>query len=240
ELRKKIADDHPDSIPDAVALAKTALRFGEVDVADTTLRRVAGKAEGSAGYHEAVGQIAQLRKNYSDAEREFQQALNCDPKNNHLSLQLAAVQLRSADPATHETGQKVLDSLLSDKALRFRAAKTLLEYAAEHRDSEVIHYAELLNSYPETPFQDQLICLQLFSRLQLPQFASALTVLQERAPANPDDLTALISWMSTNNMSFLALDWIKRLPQEVLMQRPVFVAVGDCYAATKDCAGLQQ
>jgi len=80
----------------------------------------------------------------------------------------------------------------------------------------------------------------LFHQLQLPQFASALTALQERAPANDEDLTSLIAWMSSNRLSYVALEWMKQLPPERLMKPPVFVAVADCYIATRDCAGLKQ
>jgi Flp pilus assembly protein TadD len=240
ELRKQIVTDHPDSTPDAIALAKTALKFGAIETAESALKRVAGKAEGDSGYHEALGQMAVVRKQFSDAEKEFKQALEVDRSNPTLSLELGGVQLRSSDATVREDGRKQLEALLNTTALRSRAAKMLLDNAIERKDSALVHFAELLSSYPETSFLDRLLCLQLFQQLQLPQFASALTALQERAPANSEDLTSLIAWMSTNSLSYVALEWVKHLPPETLMKPPVFVAVGDCYIATRDCAGLKQ
>jgi hypothetical protein len=129
---------------------------------------------------------------------------------------------------------------LNDKTVRVAAAKNLLQNALEKRDSDVVHFAEVLLGFPEAPFTDRLICLQLFNRLQLPQFASALTDIQTEAEQDPDKLTTLLSWMSSNHLSIAALEWTRRLPPEILMKRPVFVAIADCHVATKDWAGLRE
>jgi hypothetical protein len=82
--------------------------------------------------------------------------------------------------------------------------------------------------------------LQIFQRLELSGFPTALSQAQENAGANPDDLARLLGWMSSNNLSLLALEWTKRLPADVLRQRPVYASVADCYLAMKDCGGLQK
>jgi len=46
--------------------------------------------------------------------------------------------------------------------------------------------------------------------------------------------------MSANHEAVLGIEWAKRLPPSALEQRPVFVAVADCFAAASDCAGMRQ
>ena len=240
EWRQKIVASHPDSVPDSVSLAKTAVKFGALETAGTTLDRIANKAAENAGYHEALGQLAIARKKTGDAELQFQEASRLEPDNLLLRLELAAVELRSEEAGKRQSARTVLQQLLANKALRVAAARILLQDAIQRKDTAVVEFADALRGFPETPFHDRLLCLQLFAQLKLPQFASALTDAQQEAAADPEKLATLLSWMGANNLSLLALEWTKRLPPDLLQQRPVFLAVADCYVVTKDPAGLDQ
>lgn len=240
DWRQKVADNNPESVSDAVALAKTAMKFGSLPTAQKALERIGAKAGTSAQYHEALGQLAAAKKDPREAETHFIAALKLKPDDVTLQLELAVVQLRSNDSATKGEAARVLTRLLNDRGVRVAAAKNLIQNALEQRDSDVVHFAEVLLGFPEASFQDRLLCLQLFNRLQLPQFASALTDLQAEAAENPEKLAILLSWMSGNHLGIVALDWTKRLAPEMLMKRPVFVAVADCYISARDWTGLQE
>jgi Flp pilus assembly protein TadD len=240
DWRRQVVKNRPESVSDVVALAQTALKFGDITTAKDALERIGAKAQTNAAYHEALGQLAGANKQPDQAERHFEQALKLQPNDQKVKLELATVQLRSDIAATQDNGRAVLQTLLDDKSLRATAAKTLLQNAVEHKDPELVRFAELLSTFPEAPFADRLISVQIFARLHLPQFASALTSLQTEAAEAPDKLTVLISWMSANNLSLVALDWVKRLPSELLTKDSIPVAIADCYASTQDWAGLEQ
>jgi Tfp pilus assembly protein PilF len=240
EWRRRVAANLPDSIPDAVALAKTTLKFGSIATAEATLNRIGSQGAKSAGYHEALAELALARRNITEAESQYSEAVKLDPQNRAYRMNLAMVQIRSSDTVVRDRSARLLQEFLEDKELRLPAARALLEDAIERKDPSLVQIAQTLRGFSEASFLDRLISLQIFTRLQLPDFASALTETQEEAAKDPNKLTALFSWMSTNNLSVLALDWLKRLPPEIVMQRPVYVAVADCYVAAKDCAGLER
>ena len=239
EWRQRIADHNPRSLPDAIALAKTALKFRQFDKAEAALRQFAATAQSDASYHEVSGQLAMAKNQPAKAESHFQRALTLEPQNRLFQLELSTIQLSATDTKVRDAAQERLEHLIDDSALRVNAARVLLKNAVEHKNPSVVHLAEMLFSFPEAPFADRLICLEVFARLETPQFTTALTQLQEQAAQSPENLSRLISWMSANSLTLVALDWIKRLSAEALRKRPVFMAVADCYVATHDCAGLQ-
>ena len=58
EWRQKVVEENPNSVADAVALAKTAIKFGALDKAQAALERIGPKAESNPQYHEALGQVS--------------------------------------------------------------------------------------------------------------------------------------------------------------------------------------
>ncbi len=240
EWRQRAVTEVPDSLPDGIALAKTAAKQGELGIAESTLRKFASAGRDSAGYHEALAAFHLAKRDQGGAEREYREALRIDPGNKEYQLARAVLDLQSSSTEEQAEARQSLQTLMEIKSVRLRAARILLEDAIAHRRADLISIAERMFNWPEATLQDRIRFVEISSKLQLSGFSEALDRVQKEAELDPIKLTELLSWMSESHQSILALEWTKKLPKETLQKRPVFVALADCYIAAGDCPGLQQ
>ena len=241
EWRQQVVNILPASVDDAVALAKTALLFGEVSVAERALTRVSSTANQSAEFHEAKAQIAVSKKDPGTAESEFAEAVHLDPENKLYQLNLAVFQLQSNSADVRTKASTLLQSFLEDHSLRLPAARALRDYAVQRRDNTaILDLAALLFTYPEAEFRDRILLVQVLHQLNHPEFARRLGELQESAAADPAKMFDLLTWMCSEQLSILALDWVNRLPLETILRPPLPAAVATCYSSINDWPGLEQ
>jgi Flp pilus assembly protein TadD len=239
--RQQVVALVPDSVEDSIALAKTALQFHEVGIAEGALSKVSNRAEQLPSYHDAAAQLAAAKNDSSTAEKELTEALKLAPANKLYQLKLALLQLQSKSRETRDRASSVLEHLLEDAESRAPAVRALRDNAARNQDGpSVLDYSARLQGYPEATFRDRLSYVQVLRALNRHEFASKLSELQTEAAKDPGKLTILLSWMSANNLAVMAIDWVKRLPPDALTQRPVPAAVADCYVVTEDWNALSQ
>jgi thioredoxin-like negative regulator of GroEL len=235
-----VATEAPDSVPDAIALAKTAIKFSQPGIAESALSRVEGSAGGSAAYHEALAVLQLNKKNQTAAEQEYAEAVRLDPPNDSYRLALAVLELGSSSDEKKSAARETLRGLMEKRLVRLAAARALLEDAIERKDPKLVALAKAIFDWPEATLRDRIRYVEISAKLGLGGFPGALTQVQDEAALDPLKLTELLSWMSSNHEGLLGIEWARRLPPAALEQRPVFVAVADCFAAVPDCAGLRQ
>jgi Flp pilus assembly protein TadD len=241
EWRRQVVAAAPDSIEDEVALAKTALQFNKINVAESALLKAGAAAEHLPVYHEVQAQLAAAKKDPITAEKQYAEAVKLDPSNKLYQFNLAALRLQSGSREIREEASASLKLCLDDRNLRVAAARALREYAIQHQDlTGLLEITAQLRDYPEATFHDRMSYLQVLHALDRPEFSARLTELQSEAANDSGKMAELISWMSSNQLSFVALDWIKGLPVETTKEKAVPAAIADCYVATGDWAGLQQ
>ena len=241
EWRQQVITLVPDSIPDQIALARTALQFNRIDTAEAALAKLGPAAEQLAAYHEVKGQLAVAKKDPVTAERHFAEAVRLDPDRKQNRLNLAVFQLQSSSRETRDRASALLQEYMNDQALRVPAARALRDYAAQRKDGPaLLAITELLYGYPEATFRDRISYLQVLQALGQPQFASKVTELQNEAIKDPGKLITLVSWMNSNHLTVLAIDWSKQWPPEVAKDKVVRIAVADSYIATNDADRLQE
>ena len=240
DWRRKVVRLQPDSTDDVIALAKTALQFGEIKIAEDALTSLRGKANSLADYHAALAQLAVTKKDPKLAEAEYSQAVSLEPDSKIYQLNLAIFQLQSPDASVRLKASQLLQTFLADEPVRLAAARALFDYAIQRKDPAVIEIAELMRKFPEASLRDRMKCVQLLQTIDHPDYPSALTDLENAAENNPSAVADVISWMNTTGHPLLAIDWSKRMPSDFVMKRPVFIAVADSYIALKDWPGLQQ
>lgn len=241
EWRRHALDVTPGSIDNTLALAKTALRFGQTAVAERALQDIGDKAAQFPVFHELKAQLAVIRKDSAAAESHFAEAARLDPQNKLYQLNLAVFHLQSSSPEKRLEASRLLQGLLDDEKLRVPAARALRDYAVQRQDKPaILDIATLLRSYPEAELRDRIFYVQVLHQMNHPDFAKELTALQEEAGTDPSKLSDLVFWMSTDKLTLFALDWVKRLPLEIVLQPPVPVAVAACYVAVNDWEGLQE
>jgi Flp pilus assembly protein TadD len=231
----------PDSIDDAIALAKAALRFGDVATAERALEKFEGKGASNAQFQEAKGEIAVARKDLAAAQAQFKEALRLDPDNKIFQLNLAIVQLQSDSADEKERANQVLQRFMEEPKLRKTAARALRDFAFQRKDGRgAFEIAKRLANFPDAEFRDRLDYLRMLRQLNHPDFAVRLLDMEEEAASDPAKIYELLTWMSTSQQAVLAREWIKRLPAAAMSKWPVAGAMTECYAAEKDWAGLEE
>jgi hypothetical protein len=96
-----------------------------------------------------------------------------------------------------------------------------------------------LQAFPEATWPDRLIYLDFLRGLRDPQFVTYLSELEKAAAEKPSSLAVLISWMGRNNLSLLAIDYVKTLPADSLREWPVPLAIADIYVRLRQWKDLE-
>ena len=242
DWRKKVVALAPDSSDDIIAWARSAVASNDPATAERALQKIPEAGKALASYHAVAAMVALQRQREKEAEAEWKEAARLAPSNRSYQLQLATVQLRSADRTSHGNGERVLRHLLNDPEHRVPAIRALIAEGVTRHDPsrDLLELARALQAYPEAIPSDKLIYLDFLHQLNDPEFSSFLTGLEKGVQSNPADLAALLSWMSRCNLNLLALDYFKTAPAELLEKWPVTLAVADIYAHLGDWKKLEE
>ena len=239
---RKALELEPDSSEDALAVVRCALQMGDLATAEKTLSHFSERAKQTAAYHAAAAQFAQATKNMGEAEQHWAKAVELAPNDKSYQLQLAACRLASPDLAQRQSARATLESLRHDEKWGAPAIRALiLDGVARHQDAEQLRdLSKELQSIPGAIFADRMLYLEILRELRDPEFTENLTKIEKEAPSRPSELATLLSWMNKNQMSLLAIDFVKGLPNELASKWPVPVAVADSYARLGDWSALEQ
>lgn len=236
--RERVVSLEPKAPGNKVALAATAMRFGQLDLARKVLDSVKTEASGNVKFHQLAGALAVADKNSALAETEFAAALQLEPGNEQLALNLASVRLTSPDPATKENGRAVLLKLAEKSDVRLDALRALTSDALAN-DSPVSaeKWASELKTEKGATFADLLLYLDATYKTDGGQ--AALRDAETAAAKSPAAASAFITWMNRHGLAQTALDWALALPPEILNVQPVPLAVAEAYSFLQNWTGLQ-
>ena len=229
DWRRKVAQANPDSADDMIALARTALQFGDVDLAEATLEKIPAAARDRADFHAASAAVAQSRKRPDKAASEWSEAVRLAPQNTNYQLQRAVSQLQSSDENLRASGAASMAALRNDPVVRVAATRALITDGINHRERTpaLVQLARDLQSYSEATLQDRIVYLDFLHQLDDPQFASYLAEIEKSSVNEPKDIAALLRWMSQNQLNLLALDFSRTLSPEMLNKWPVPMAIAE-------------
>jgi hypothetical protein len=163
------------------------------------------------------------------------------PHASSYQLQLGTLRLGSKETERRASGKALLTTLRADPAQRAPATRALITDGATHHvnNEDLLKMAAELQAYPEAVFNDRLLYLDILRQLKASDFAKYLTTIEQDAVSDPTNLTALITWMATNGLSLLAIDFARGLPNETLTKWPVPLAMAEANAKLHDWAALQ-
>jgi predicted Zn-dependent protease len=235
--RERIVSLEPNVPGHKVALAATAMRFGQLDFARKVLDSVKTEASGNVKFHQLAGGIAVADKNSALAETEFAAALQLEPNNQQLVLNLASVRLTSPDPGTKEKGRAELAKLAEKSDLRLDSLRALTSDAlANNSLVSAEKWASELKTEKSATFADLLLYLEATYRTDGGQ---SLRDAETAATKSPAAASAFITWMNRRGLAQTALDWALALPREILNIQPVPLAVAEAYSFLQNWTGLQ-
>ena len=237
--RRRVVELQPGSVDDALALVRCALRANDLGTAQKTLNDIRDAAQQNPAYHAALGRLAEMRNTPAEAESHWAKAADLAPDDTGYKLQLAMLQLRSADEAKRNGAQIALEQLRSDEKRRAAATRALIVDGASRRgDPQRLRgLAAELQNYPDAAFSDRLLYLEILRQLKDPEYAEYRSKLENSATEKPGDLSSLIGWMSNSNPRE-AIEFTSRLAPETLGKWPVPLSVADAYAKAQDWDGL--
>ena len=239
--RAQIARLQPDNIDSQLNLASAALRFGQIDLARKTLERIGPRAEDRAAFHVVAGWLARAEGNLADQEKEFEIALQEDPKNDLYQFNLAAIQIRLADPEKSELARANLERLTQIPEFRSGSLRALLNDAVERKDLEnADRFAQQLQMSPQVTFGDYLLCLNFYRKLDAKKFDALLEKVKPVAVRNPADLGLLMDWMNQNGLAAEVIQWMEKLPSEGTDRPPPAVAIAAAFAELKNWSRLRR
>jgi predicted Zn-dependent protease len=242
DWRRRAVEFAPNSLEDRLAWARCALRFGELSTAENALSQVDENGKQTAGYHAVAGLLAQAKREPAVAISEWQKAVQLEPNETAYRLQLGIAEANSKDEQMHKEGKAMLQQLRADLKQRAEATRALIANGVARREdgSEVISLARELQDYPEATLSDKLSYLDFLHQAQSNEFTSYLSDLETKLSDNPTDLTALLEWMSENNLNLLAIDFVKTIPPATLDKWPLPLAKADIYARLKEWRKLEE
>ena len=142
-----------------------------------------------------AGVIAVADKNSSLAETEFTAALQLEPNNQQLALNVATVRLTSTDPATKEKARAELMKLAEQSALRLDSFRALASDALAHNSlASAEKWAALLKAEKGATFADLLLYLEATHKTDGGQ--AALRNAESQAAKSPAAASAFITWIN--------------------------------------------
>jgi predicted Zn-dependent protease len=235
--REQVVALEPGVTANQIALAGAALRFGQFDLARKTLDAIAPADRANIKYPQLAGALAIAEKKTALAETEFAAALQLEPANQQFALNLATVQLTSADPATREKARTELARLAGQSALRLEALRALTSDALANKETaSATKWAIELRAEKAATFSDLLLYLEATKNTDTAQ--AALRDAEEHASRSPATAALLITWMNRHGLANPALDWSRTLPKEILDAPPIPLAVAETYSFLQDWNGL--
>jgi hypothetical protein len=109
-----------------LALVQDALRFGRFDTAEATLDGIDAAARRDVTFHRLAAALAMAMGRTTDLDRELRAIIAAEPGNLDAQFTEASLRLWGADRAAHDAGEAELEKLLTEPAVRVRAAIELL------------------------------------------------------------------------------------------------------------------
>jgi Tfp pilus assembly protein PilF len=239
--RSRIARLLPKDADSQLNLVSASLRFGNLDLARKALDQVPAADRGRAVYHVVSGWLARAEGNFAEQEQQFAAAVTKEPGNDLYQFNLAALQIHSSDPAKKTKARENLERLSKLSPYRTGALRALLDDAVERNElSAADNFAQQLQISPEVTFDDYLLCLKFYRKLNEKKFRSSLERVKPFATRSSSDLASLMEWMNQNGLSGDVVKWTDKLPAQKLTSPRVAVALADAFANSKNWTHLKR
>ena len=235
--RQRVAQLQPGIAANQIALARTALRVGKLEFVDRVLELVPEANRNTVEYHQIAGARALARRQAAVAEEHFAAALELEPANTQLALNLASIRL-AGDRAVAERARATLKQLVSDPAVRLSALRALAADAVARADrNEASRWATELKSEQGATYADTMLYFQAVQGTDAAP--PALEELKAKAAESAGSAAEFITWMNRQGMAVVAAHWSARLPQQIRDTQPVPLAIAEALSFMQDWPALR-
>jgi tetratricopeptide (TPR) repeat protein len=238
--RIRVAKLEPDNVTNLYVWVETALRSQNLPSAAEGLAEIPDKYKNTTEYHKLSGAVAWTSGRLVEAEKECTLALQMDPTNRAIMLNLATIQLAvTNNRSVNQTGRNTLDQLASDPSLGMLALHHLQVDAVTRKSfNEALGYAKRINSNPAATFSDKVEYLQLMRTTESVQADPWLASLKQIAAYEPLNAYTLGRWMVAAEGPKTAYQWLGTLPTTTQTNIVIVLLKTDCQIGMKDWSGL--
>ena len=219
--------------------AKTALEMHDLASVVQALRGVNSKYRSTAEFHKLAGGLAWNLHDPANAEKEYAAALQLEPTNLTVTLNLATVRLVSTNKTVASEARATLEAIPANSPLHLTALRALATDDAERKSYQsAIYYQQQVANDPKASYSDKLGYLQILHLADSPQFTAWQQTLEIDATNSPFYVYALGHWTQIEEGPAIALRWLDGLPPTLQTNLPVPMAITDCQIGLKDWNGV--
>lgn len=241
--RSRVVELAPNSLPDRLALAETALSAKDFMTAANTLEGVDAAGKETAAYHNIAGLLAASTGHAEEAEKHFLEVARLEPQNPSPHLNLAVLRLHNTNAAELTEARTELKQLITtstNSEFRCKALRELVLDAMGYgqADSGLALSRQLIRE-PGSTFADRMLYLEVLLELRNKDFKSTLASYQSEASTNQAKIYELATWEKAKISPQKTLTWLRSLPANIQTNQPTTLIIADCYAAGKDWRGLR-
>lgn len=236
QLRQQVVVSEPDQPGHRLALLYTALRFGELPLAEQTLADLRLAAIDPDDYTEAAAAVAWVQ-GYPDSGDEllrarFAQAAEPLPLHSRRALQ----RLRFGSAKDAAAARRELRAL-ADRFGYPVLLRPLIADAVRNNDlNTAAQLGDVLAQRAGAPFTDQLLRANLALLRHPEQLTAACRPLAARSAAVPEDAATFARWLIARGHAAAARRWLESLPASTGNAAVLQAARADCLVALRDPA----
>jgi tetratricopeptide (TPR) repeat protein len=219
--------------------AKTAIEMNDFTSAAQALGGVDQKTRSTADFHKLAGGLAWNLHIPEQAEEQYAAALQLEPTNSAVILNLATIRLVSTNKAVVAEARATLEAIPATSPFHLMAVRALAVDAAGRKSYQTaIDYQQQAASDPNAAYKDKLGYLQLLYATGSPQFSAWQKTMETDATNSPFRIYGLGHWMLTEQGPTVALRWLDGIPKNIQTNLPVQMAITECQVGSKDWDGL--
>lgn len=242
DWRQRIAELQP-TPENKLALASAGLRYQSAPFLITSqiLGQLADTSTNLVEYQSVATELALRMNHMAEAQSHLEIASQLVPTNKLFQLNLAVLRLNSTNPAVVNDARDALKQFSTDTNLGPSALRSLLAERLIHDDLPAAHdYSKQLLASAQANLGDHLQQLGILKRMQSPDLAGQLSILQQSAATNAVMAAQTAAWMQANGFLPESANWLNALPANVQNQTPVRLALVDYYLDTTNWQGLSE
>jgi Flp pilus assembly protein TadD len=238
EWRRQLAQLQPNSTDRQLQFVRTALRFGQVELASRLLDAQPDAVRNTVAFRELAGAAALARGDAAAAESHFVAALEIEPEKPQLALNLAVIRLTTPDQQLTSAARTTLARLTQQPEVRTEALRALASEALARRDAETARrWTTQLCANVSVTLADLLLHYEAVSGTDAA--AAALDAIKTKAAATAAHAAEFITWLNRRGMAAVAAEWAATLPPHVAEVQPVPLAIAETFSFREDWAGLR-
>ncbi|RXK54659.1 hypothetical protein ESB00_01825 [Oleiharenicola lentus] len=227
----------PDQPEIKIGLARAAIRFGDLPAARKILTGFNPPGSLRAEFHRLCAALALLDRDPVAQESHLTALRELAPDDVRVRLNLAVLRLNGSEPLQAAEARNGLLELARGDQVRIRAIVELLNDVARRWPQPSPARGAALRQLAETLAPARGPLLELPSQVDHIDRLLAYAMMQPIPTA--EDAVALANWMSSNEHTQAALEWLDSLPEALRQSAIVKTAVAEFVVRAQDWPRLQ-